>query len=246
MSVYLQHNAAFFKSLFEILQAYMAQVTLRFETDALRISGVDTEKVVLVTAILDKLDTYKCDSLFEFGVETAFLYKALRGVGKDDIIQITSNGGNTIELVVDGPGSKTTHHLRALDLPKQDISYPPVVFDSVVRIGTKSLLKTLREMACVGKYVTIYHSADQGAHELFFRSNSDNGSAFLETTDVEWLYRSEEGFSGKYINKFIERFLKPNLKEFVEVNIKTDYPLMVTYPLEVGEIKLAISPQNEA
>ena len=127
--VTFKHKAQPFKAVLNVLKDLLTDVNIRFEQGEVRITGVDPEKIAVVQADIVTVEEYICtgDNVY-VGVNIPYLYKAFRGVGRDDTFEMRINRAtpNVLDIVVLTPENtiKSSLSVKSLDIPLESAAVP--------------------------------------------------------------------------------------------------------------------------
>lgn len=252
----LTHNAGQLKATFDVLKDLLTDVNLIFHADGLKIVAVDPEKIVAVTLHLDSLFeyTFSGNGPFFFGVHIPTFYKILKTVDGNQVLrmEIDEKLPNIMKLTISHLTKEFTSmtSLYGLDLPKDELLVPlEQIYEATASINTKDLLRTIKDMSHGTKHITISSSQDQNPQYLTF---STKGDVYSFTTSIslcpnvdglEWKSFETDKVQGKYMIKYIEKFLKTQVSPKIEMSFNKESFLLLSYKsFPMGTFNMTIAP----
>lgn len=250
--VQLRHKAQPFKRILSVLKDLLTDVNILFDRTQVRIGGVDPEKLVVTQLSLLHFEEYSCvEDGIRVGVYISYLHKMLRGVGPDHVIEMTikRDTPSVLEVTVLHAGKNTRSFtaVRSMDLPLEKIDIPEVEFDAMVTVPMKDMQKALREVGLLSKRVCLGYTNDI----VQLISSGPIGVANLAigpTPDgLVWHKQAREGSHGIYFTKFIEKFVRPDVSDTIDIYFRKSFPLVFQYTDKdyLGVFQFAIAEIEE-
>lgn len=233
--VYLKHRAQPFKRILGVLKDILTDVNILFKPSEVYIAGVDPEKLVATEVSLYHFEEYSCvESDIHIGVYMSYLYKMLRGVGPSHVIEMSIERstphvlGITVTDVEKNTRSFTA--IKSMDIPLERVNIPDVDFDSMVQVPMNIFQKALRETALISKRVCLGYTPESKI-QLVASGPLGVANILLGPSDggLTWYKKTEDSSHGLYFTKFIEKFVKPDVSETVDISFKKGFPLMFQY-----------------
>lgn len=257
----LQHSAYQFKTVFDVLKDLSTDVNLIFTSEGLELTALDPEKVVGLRLIMSQLQSYNWNyhSDIYFGANMQHLYKMLRGVSSDHLIQMEVNPEciNVLKVIIYHPtnGVHSTTSLYSLDIPKEKTNLPSLSLDAAARLPTSTFLRTIKDLAHGSKTVTINAVRDVEDYKKTPLVFASKGSTYVYTTSISlnpvqedqegltWGFFDKPVMVGQYVIKYLEKFSKPSLGKTMEIAWSEDKVLRIQYVgLDFGILQLVMSP----
>lgn len=250
--VQLRHKAQPFKRVLGVLKELLTDVNILFDRTQIRIGGVDPEKLVVTQLSLLHFEEYSCvEDGIRVGVYVSYLHKMLRGVGPNHIIEmmIKRDTPNVLEITVLNPEKNTRSFtaVRSMDLPLEKVDIPSVDFESMVTVPMREFQKALREVSLLSKRVCLGYTGDI----IQLIASGPMGVANLAigpTPDgLVWHQQTGEGSHGIYFTKFIEKLVKPDVSDTIDINFRKGFPLVFQYSDKdyLGVFQFAIAEIEE-
>lgn len=233
--LYLKHRAQPVKRILSVLKDILTDVNILFRPTEMYIGGVDPEKLVAVEVTLMHFEQYSCvEPNLHVGVYLSYLYKMLRGVGKNHIIEMTIERstphvlGILVTDVVKNTRSFTA--IKSMELPLETVDIPTFAFDACASVPMSELQKALRETCLISKKVCLGYTPDNRI-QLVASGPVGVANISIGPSDegMEWHKKAEDGAHGLYFTKFIEKFIKPDVSATVDIGFAKDQPLMFSY-----------------
>jgi len=258
MKVRLCHNAGALKSVFDVLKDLVNDVNFIFSENGLKIVAVDPEKVVAVCFHMERPYEYEFEeglvNLF-FGINIPTFAKLLKGADSEHVIELIIHQDTPnvmkvkLEHLTKDMVSMTS--LYGLALPKDEVVMPERTYEMTASLSTKDLGRTIKDLSHGTRHITISSVASVGDHPQFLRFSTE-GDVYSYTTSVS-LCPSEDGLQwksfdieevhGKYMIKYIEKFLKAQVGPRIEVSMNKDSVLFLSYAnFALGTLNMTVAP----
>jgi len=246
-------NPKILKVLVETLATIIGDVKFSIIPGVFTARAMDQSKICLLEVKLPEssFDEYKCDDTFEIGLKLEDLDKILkRSSPKDTLIISYKEQEQKIKLSMKYPDANRTRTfiLALLDLDIEEIPMEKlhsIDYDTTWSIDPDFLLEAIKDAEIYSEILNIKSEEGQG---LVFSSSGQIGEMTYELGLEELL---EPIFNGKQVGAYSLTFLKSILKlssitEKLEVSLKTDHPLKMTFSLiEGGTVSYFLAPRVE-
>jgi proliferating cell nuclear antigen len=249
---YLMHlqtvQSTSFRVLIEALKEILTDVNLEFDEKGIRIVAMDISHTVLVHVRLqaENFEEYYCPKRIVIGLSMLNFYKLIKTTGNNDTLKIYVEKDDSNRLGIQIHNSEkqtlTKYKINLMDLPDELINIPPVVFDSVITMSSSHFQKICRDMNNLSDHIEIKCC---GQHLIF----SCKGEFATQETHInkgqDLVKSPSEIIQGVFLLKYLVLFTKcTNLCNTIEMYLKNDYPLIITYACaNLGIIKLCLAPQ---
>jgi proliferating cell nuclear antigen len=237
-----------FKTLLDVLKDLITEVNIKFEKDLIKLVSLDPGKIGMVHLVVNKIEFYQCSQELYVGIYVAYLYKILRSVTTSHHLEwrIRKDDLNILEIIVTNPEKRTftTHKIKTLNLDVEDVIIPHVTFEYVISMPSSDLQKYIKELSHVSNVICIRGSGK----DVEFVASGDLGESVITVSPtpsgLNWIHKekNEEQFEGKYFIKYLEKFVKTQVDNTVELYIKSKYPLILRYHMTIGSIRFCVSP----
>lgn len=256
MLLRLCHNAAPLKSAFDVLKDLVTDVNFVFCDKGLQITAVDPEKVVALCFHMKLPYEYTFESenkqIF-FGVNIPTFSKILKGADPQHTIELTiqRDTPNVMKVKLEHltKDMVATTSLYGLALPKDDFQLPERTFEMTASLPTKDLARTVKDLSHGTKHITISSSLSDPPQFLRF---STEGDVYSYTTSVslcpsldglQWKTFDVDEVHGKYMIKYIEKFLKAQVGPRIEISMNNASVLLLSYEnFSLGTFNMTIAP----
>jgi proliferating cell nuclear antigen len=249
-------QAGAFKTLIEALKELLTDTCVEFDDSGMKVVALDMSHTVLVHLRLDasKFEFYQCDAPITIGVNMLNLHKLIKTINNHDTLTlfIDKDDINHLGVRIENgeKNTRTTYKLNLLDLDKEDMTVPPVEFNSVIAMPATDFQKIIRDMSNLGDFVEVKNINSQ----LFFTCDGEfchqetvlsDSSAGVSTINNK---QAGEIVQGLFNLKYLVLFTKcTNLCNTIELYLKNDYPIVIKYAVaSLGEIKLCLAPQQRS
>jgi proliferating cell nuclear antigen len=243
-----------FRCLIEALKEILTDANIEFDETGMKIIAMDASHTVLVHLKLESknFETFYCPEKLTLGISMLNFFKLIKTLGNNDTLSLSveKDDPNKLGIKIENgeKNSVTRYKLNLMDLPEDPISVPPATFESVITMPSVDFQKLCRDMHNISDYLEIRSVGNQlifnckgdiGTAEHVIGENN-SGMAFIKNNNPE------EIVQGVFALKHLVMFTKcTNLSNQVEVYLKNDYPLIISYGVaSLGNIKLCLAPQQ--
>tara|TARA_Y100001970_G_scaffold287645_1_gene412834 strand:+ start:3322 stop:4128 length:807 start_codon:yes stop_codon:yes gene_type:complete len=244
-----------FRILIEALKEILTDTNIIFDKTGMKIIATDSSKIVLIHMKLhaENFEHYHCKERIKIGVNMNNLFKLIKIMGNNDILNLYINDNDInrlgIQIYNENKNTQTTFKMNLLDIAEEEINIPPAEFESELTLPSIDFQKLIRDMTNIGEYVDI-KSVDKN---LIFDCRGDFA---VQETVLSQIEDNENGLNfsisstpdkpiqGIFSLKYLVLFTKcTNLCNIIHMYIKNDYPLIIKYNVaNLGDIKLCLSP----
>lgn len=247
----VQSNAI--RVLIEALKEILTDTNLEFDGENIKVIAMDPSHTVLVHLKLDssKFERYFCPNRLLVGINTINLFKLIKALQNNDILTLFIEKNNTNQLGIrmeNGEANQITQYkMNLMDLNQDNISIPPIEFESVITLPSNNFQKICRDMfnlsdnieiTTYGQQITFKCKGDIADQETSIGQSQTSGMSFVKNDN------QDEIIQGIYSLKYLVLFTKcTNLSSSIELYLKNDYPLIIRYQVaNLGEVKLCLAP----
>jgi proliferating cell nuclear antigen len=242
-----------FRCLIEALKEILTDANIEFDQTGLKVVAMDASHTVLVHLKLEakNFESYYCPNKMVLGVGMLNLFKYIKTLGNNDTLTlyVENDDPNKLGIKIENgeKNSVTRYKLNLMDLPEESISVPPAKFESVITMPSVDFQKLCRDMFNISDMLEIRSIGNQ----LIFNCKGDIGTAEHiigeNNSGLSFLQKNnpDDIIQGIFALKHLVMFTKcTNLSNQVEIYLKNDYPLIVSYGVaSLGNIKLCLAPQ---
>ena len=238
--------------LIEALKEILTDTNLEFDSQNIKVIAMDPSHTVLVHLLLDsnKFERYFCPNRLLIGINTINLFKLIKALQNNDILTLFIEKNNTNQLGIrmeNGEANQITQYkMNLMDLNQENISIPPIEFESVITLPSNNFQKICRDMfnlsdnieiTTYGQQITFKCKGDVADQETSIGQSTTSGMSFIKNENSEII-------QGIFSLKYLVLFTKcTNLSSSIELYLKNDYPLIIRYQVaNLGEVKLCLAP----
>lgn len=254
----LCHNAAPLKSVFDVLKDLVTDVNFIFNAKGFKIVAVDPEKIVALCFHMQHPYEYEFTAespdLF-FGINIPTFSKILKGSDAQHTVELVihSDTPNVMKVKVEHLTKDTisTTSLYGLSLPKDEFGLPFRTYEMTASLPTKDFARTIKDLSHGTKHITISSTSKPNDEPQFLRFSTE-GDVYSYTTSVsicpsedglQWKSFDAEEVHGKYMIKYIEKFLKAQVGPRIEISINKDSVMLLSYAnFSLGTFNMTIAP----
>lgn len=245
---YARMDAFEFKTSIDLMKDVLTEATFIFDvTKKISIFALDPDKVCHVELNLWMLEEFETTSNenITFGVFMPNLYKLLRYIKKNYILELAVSNDRKLTVVVKDDEETTTQWMVKLN-PIETAPYIPraIQFDHTISssISSSRLATIIGSLSVLSPIVDI--SVKNNAKIMVFEASGPMGSGTYEIEvdkDVQ-IYKQRGKFEGRFYSKFIDKFCKPALNKPVEIVMAPNQPLEIAYSLDQGRLSMRLMP----
>ena len=227
------------KTLFEVLKDILNDVNFVFNKDGIKLVAMDSSRVALVYMFLeaDNFEIYDCDKEYSLGMNMLNMYKILRVIGTNDVLDMCLDTETkvTLNIEVNNVKKKTTtkFKVKLLDIDDPLMDPPDLKLTAVTSMLSIDFQKFGRDMANLGHELDV--NITRNKKGILFKCEGDFASqeTFIEDVDDD-----VEDVSNNYSLKYINTFAKAtNLCPTVQLFLAPKYPLILRYDVaQLGDI----------
>ncbi|MBI4214370.1 proliferating cell nuclear antigen (pcna) [archaeon] len=242
------NSAKTFKDCVEAIATLIDEGHFEVASDGLKLRAMDPSQVAMVDFLLPK----KAFEKYELSNDTKV------ALNMDDLSRVTSRYRPEERLVIKLDESRARlsltfkgRHTRRFNLPLLDISHSPtkqpkIEFDSHVRMQGGALKEALKDASLVSSYVVL--QADPAG--FLIEANGDKGNVIIETGKNDEVLlehtvnkESRSMFPLEYLNDIIR---SADAGAAVSIDLKTNAPLRVEYPVGEATVVYYLAPRVES
>ena len=224
--------------LIEALKEILTDTNLEFDGENIKVIAMDPSHTVLVHLKLEsnKFEKYYCPNKLLLGINTMIYLKIIKALQNNDILTLFVEKNNTNQLGIrmeNGEANQITQYkMNLMDLNQENISIPPIEFESVITLPSNNFQKICRDMfnlsdnieiTTYGQQITFKCKGDVADQETSIGQSTTSGMSFIKNENSEII-------QGIFSLKYLVLFTKcTNLSSSIELYLKNDYPLIIRY-----------------
>lgn len=244
--LYAKADASLFKNMLRIIKELTTDVELCFGPHGLSVTALDQEKVALLELSISGFEDYQCEEPITIGIYVHYFYKLLSAVGPDHeiLFMVRSSAPRMLDVSLLHNSAIIEISLESITLDTQKIESPVYECVNSGRMKTAELQKLVRELAHVSNRTTMLVPPSD---VLTFTSVGDMGSVVLSVDPVianlDWTTREKERtYEAEFFIKYMDKFLKGKLDEYVYIQFGDGQPLRLLYEIaNMGYMCLTIA-----
>jgi len=254
--VQVKNKALPLKRIFGVLKDMLTDVNIEFGNQVV-IEGTDPEKVAATRLHLMHLEEYLCtEGDIRIGVYLSYLYKMLRGVTYEHELELVIHRSTpkVLEVTITHPSKNTRSFtaIKSIDIPHEIIEIPNDYHDATLTVSSKDFQKAIREATLISKRVCLGYRGDTlsvvASGNIGVCNVSIGCNDNLQTPVLEWHNRSNDSFAGLYFSKFIDKIIRPDISDTIDIYFTKGRPLIFQYSdkdfLGVFEFAVAEIPES--
>ena len=246
-----KESSKIMKTIIETLSSIIDETKIRVTPNEFIITAMDPSKICLLQLVLSKehFDEYNCNNgKCEIGLNLDDLDKILKRSTSSDMLEfLFKEQDQKLRIKMKREEKERT---RSFSLNLLDVEIEEVPIDNLLKIEHNStfnidphlLLEALKDAQIYSDILNIKAKVDQ----LIFESYGQIGEMVYELGIDDLIEANlEEECVGSYSITFLKSILKiASITEKLEIALKTDHPLKMTFELlEGGELQYFLAPR---
>ncbi|MEM0274635.1 MAG: proliferating cell nuclear antigen (pcna) [Nitrososphaerota archaeon] len=244
-------SADYFADLMKAIHAVVDEGTFKITEEGMRLIAMDPAHISLVDFELSSsaAEEYECGGELQMTLSISEMMKFLKRIKKgESLTVIYDDQARKLSLIlVDATGSRErTFTLNTLETVEARSTTPKLSFDAKARLNVDAVLDAIKDSDVVSDYVKITINPDEvvflakGELGTIQTKFSKMGAAVYEIeTDTEvWAH-----FSINYLEKIVKA--GSELSEEVIMNLSTNKPIKLGFPIPSGKLEYLIAPRIE-
>lgn len=252
-------QGACIRSLVEVLKEILTDINIIIQppdpesgfAGGMKLMAMDNSNVALIHLQLegDKFEVFRCDQPLVLGINMMCMFKLVKSIGNNDVLTMFISKDNTNQLGIrienTDKKSKTTFHLKLLDIDDERITVPDASIEQMVYMPSLDFQRMVRDMNGIG--TTVLFKVQGGVMTLTCEGDFARQVTQIatEADDSDTMESNDAIIEGRFSLKFLNAFAKAtNLCNLVELYLRRDYPLILLYRVaNLGKLRFALAPQ---
>ena len=238
-----------FTNVLKQLSNFVNEINLYVNTDGIYMQGMDSAQISLVELTLtsDWFNEYETKKSEVLGLHTQTLFKVLSCMEEPQVITMSSNNGDSLEISFEEEGTIPKYFVISLiDFESEVLTIPEVEYELDLTMNVSKIQKLLNQLSIFDETIDVSYSDTN----MELKTKGDLGTMTVMLTDdlVEELAIEEDigektlSYSLKYFNELC-KFTK--VSENLTMHINEGVPLKVCYLLGTknDSLKLYLAPK---
>lgn len=250
-------SGVLFKNLVEVVRHLLAEQTLHFSQDGLRLQAMDPKHCSLCTMQLpsEAFANYRCDRDISLGLDVTKLARFLKSLGNEDKLTfLHEEGAKLFTLKIENEYRTSRFDMILKDLDVEDIGVPEPDYAVRMRMPSALFHSIVRDMTVIGENCIISCTDD----ELCFSGENDDNDTLKVTMKQNTTSRNALNFIVLTVKRpvpgllFSLRYLAifakaTTLCHVVDISLNPDFPIIVEYPIgeSGGFLRWHLAPRVE-
>ncbi len=214
-------------------------------SEGLKLRAMDPSQIAMVDFLYPKEAMEACsDEEEKFGVNLADFEKIMKRAKADDKLTLKMEDGRLV-IIFKGK-TRRRFTLPLLDLGGTLAKEPKIPFDAKVVVYGGFLKDSLKDASIVSSHVTFQATPDA----FYIEARGDKGEVSIVAekgqdiiADLDVKENARAMFPLGYLNDLVS---SADSSTLVELNLKTDAPLKMSYKIEEGIVSYYVAPRIEA
>jgi proliferating cell nuclear antigen len=180
----------------------------------------------------------------------ASLFKLIRTASSHDTVVFFIRNDNInselgITIINSEKNSKTTFHLKLLDVDAESINIPSVEFQSIMTLPSAYLQRICRDMLNISDHLTL--SCSNGVLSLSCDGDFARQETIIGESDdcLAVSLKNENVITSRFSLKYLSLFCRASsLCNVITLYMREEYPLILRYNVaSLGELSFALAPK---
>lgn len=237
-----------FKSVIDAISAVVDEATFILGPDGIKLRAMDPSRVAMVDWEMQKtsFDEYEADGVSKVCINLNEFKKVLKRASKDDVIEISMEEGNQLQIKIRGRYTRT-FTLPILETSEEEIPEPKLTFNAKVTLAADDFYDTLKDAELVSDNVRI--EADEEG--LVMNAKGDVAGTRIEMKkgsdaliSIEVKEPSKATFSLSYLTDIVKA--ASDTSDIVTLEFSTDMPLRLDFRQRYdGKLVYLLAPRVE-
>lgn len=222
----------------------------------LKIITTDNTRSLLISVKLQAkaFNRFYCKKkTFDMAVNLTLLYKIIKNVDKDDMLNMYVNDDDKQTLIVkivSADKKESTSKLKLLDINKTQIEIPPISCEASIKFSTSEFHKICREMNGLAEHLEIKTTRNSVVFSCKGDSIEQTKTYYTDETNsvtIKFSQNSPEVVQGIFELKYLTMFSKySNLCTHIFLYMKNDWLLCINYTVATfGNMLMCLTPVRE-
>lgn len=239
-------DAQTFKKCVDAISVLIDEAEFVVSKDGLCLKATDPSQISMVDFRLPKaaFKEFKAASEAKIGVDLDYLSQIMsRAKPKDELVLSLDEENSKLDIRFKGTSNRR-FSMPLVDISAQELPTPKIEFEAHVKISGSEIQEALKDAALVSSHLTIgvTHS------KFFLEANSSKGNFEHETPakELKGMNVKKEGKS-MFPLEYLQDMLKVVSSDtIVELNMKTNAPIQVSYKIGEAELDYYLAPRIES
>jgi proliferating cell nuclear antigen len=247
MKLVLEKAADFQKSI-EAIAVLIDEAEFVVDENGMALKATDPSQISMVDFILEKkaFKKFDTDGKLKIGLDLDYLRQIMSRAKADDQLTLELDEGNSRLNVSFKGASARKFNLPLIDISSADLPNPKIEFDADVKLLAGVLQDALKDASLVSSHVSLGVNGDN----FVVKAESSKGN-LDSVTEKDKKNLIELNVKGEAMSMFPLDYLQDMLKTAqsatpVELNMKNNAPIQVSYGIGAARIKYFLAPRIES
>lgn len=240
-------SAEDFRRSVEAIAVLIDEAEFVVDENALSLKATDPSQISMVDFVLEKkaFEEYKVEGTARLGLDLDYLSQVMsRAKAKDQLVLELEKDESSLEIVLKGASTRS-FRIPLIDVSNSNPPSPKIDFDALVVLDASVVQDALKDAVLVSSHVTV----GVDAKHFFVKAFSSKGSLNNETPkdnksilEMNAKQPCQAMFPLDYLNDMLK---VASAESKVELNLKTNAPIRVSYPVGKATITYYLAPRIE-
>jgi len=243
-------SAEYFAGLVKAISAVLDEGSFMADENGLSLVGMDPAHVSMVSFSMGKeaAEEFVCRKPVEMRVNITELLKILKRAGDEQLTLEYDENSRKLKITFSNPSARKerTFTMSTIEGTGGSTPVPKLSFEAKCRLETSSFYEAVNDAALVSDYtrititpqaVVISSKSDVGTHQTKLEKD---GSLVYEIS-------AEKEASASFSLTFLDKIMSASksLSDEVTLELSTNKPLKISFPITAGKIEFLIAPRIE-
>jgi len=254
------------KSLFESLKEIVFDVNIYFTNKSIKIMKMDHSHsmVLLLELFSSQFELYKCgkqvnnqyieyteDNPLIVGLNVLYLFKLLKNLTNDDVLQLSIDDNNPgyleIEIEKTCKNIISKYNLSLIELNEETLKPNELNYNNIIYMNSSNFFKIIKEMNQYSKVLEIKYYNEQLTLSCKGDFTSQETIITSKSDTIQFVKTNNQIYQSYFKLKNLTSFMKfTNLSQKIKISFDNEYPLLLDFKIgNLGNINIYISQTSD-
>jgi proliferating cell nuclear antigen len=241
-------NAVEFKKAIDAISVLIDEAEFIVSKNGLKLKAADPSQISMVDFRLPKsaFSEYEVENETKIGVDLDYFSQILNRSKAGEKLVIELNEKDSRLKIQLKSSSTRSFSLQLIDISSSELPTPKVDFDAVVKVNANLIQDGLKDASLVSNHVTLGVTSKN----FFIKAASSKGESNNEITkedkDLKEINAKKECYAMFPLDYLQDMLKTASSDTLVELSLKTNAPVKITYSIGKAEIEYFLAPRIES
>jgi proliferating cell nuclear antigen len=241
-------NAQSFKRCIEAISVLIDEAEFSINENGLELRATDPSQISMIDFKIDKkaFKHFDVKEDIKLGIDIGYLTQILGRAKKEDSLTLELNPTkSSLNVTFSAGNSKREFSVPLIDISQAQLPSLNIDFDSTIFLNADKAEEALKDAALISSYVIIMSKTDKFVAE----ANSSKGHLVNEISAKDPAikeFKVKKESRSMFPLEYLQNMLKAaESKDFVEICMKNNAPIKISYKIDKAEITYYLAPRIE-